>query len=98
MAIQMECCKCHRKMSIGREKCPCGADMVAMKKLKPTKGNRKAVRYWVTVRRNGKLVRLSPRAYGLDPYSVSDARKLQARFITAKHEGRQEIFDHLDLA
>ncbi len=93
MAIQMECFMCHGKMATTRKRCKCGVDMVAAKKLKRTKESRKAVRYWVKVVVNGKQVRLNPADYNLDPYSVTDAKKLQARFVTAKHEGRLEIFD-----
>jgi len=88
MGILAECPLCHKKQSTKNKKCSCGLKLDEAKKSK-------RVRYWITYRMpDGKQRRESVGAFeGLDAYSISDARKAEAKRVVQKKERR--IFDML---
>jgi len=87
MAIIAECPVCHRKQSLKKKVCACGAD------LDKEKENRK-VRYHIVYRTNGKQKWRSVGSFKeLDACSLEDARDAEARLRVAKRENKIEIFD-----
>lgn len=87
MAIIAECPVCHRKQSLKKKACACGAD------LDKEKENRK-VRYHIVYRTNGKQKWRSVGSFKeLNACSLEDARDAEARLRVAKRENKIEIFD-----
>jgi integrase len=86
MAIVAECPRCKRKQSVQRKRCTCGADLDKEKRGKK-------VKYHVIYRVNGKQVWKSLASFeGMNPYSLQDAKDVEARFMVAKRENKLEIF------
>ncbi len=88
MAILAECPFCHNKQSTSNKQCcSCGAD------LDKLKGASK-VRYWINYRLNGKQHRKMIGSFeDCNPYSIEDARTVQAQWTVKKKENRTEIFE-----
>jgi integrase len=88
MAILAECPRCHKKQSIQKKACPCGANLDGEKKSKK-------VRYHIVYRLpEGKQVWRSLASFkDVDPTSIEDARAVEGKFRTSKKENRLEVFD-----
>jgi integrase len=87
MAILAECPVCHGKQAVKNKQCRCGENLDRWKK------NRR-IRFHVVYRLNGKQVKKSLASFkGMDPYSLEDARKVEAKYIVAREEKRLEVFD-----
>jgi len=88
MAILAECPICHRKQAVKNKVCTCGQDMDKAKKGK-------RVRYWISYRykdpKTGKVRQRKEsvaKFADLNPYSIEDARKAEAKRTVQKAEGR----------
>ena len=88
MAILAECPVCHKKQSAKRKACACGVNLDAEKKSKK-------VKYHIVYRLpEGKQVWRALSSFeDCDPCSVSDARKVEAKFNVCKRENKLDVFD-----
>ena len=79
MAILAECPFCHRKQAVKNRVCPCGEDLIQLKRSK-------RIRYWISYRLPGGKQRRE--AVG---YSIEEARDAEGKRRSQKRENR--IFD-----
>jgi integrase len=87
MAILAECPICHKKQSIRNKKCKCGIDLDKQKESKK-------VRYLVVGRIEGKQKWWSLSSFeGVDPFSLQDAKDVEAKLRVAKKENKLDIFE-----
>jgi integrase len=88
MAILAECPVCRRKQAVTHKACSCGVNLDAEKKSKK-------VKYHVVYRLpDGKQVWRGLASFeNCDPCSISDARKVEAKFNVCKKENKLEVFD-----
>ncbi len=83
MSILAECPYCHKKQSVRKKLCSCGADMDKLK------GQKEKVKYWISYRVNGKQRRESVGSFeDLNAYSIEDAKKAEAKRKVQKAENR----------
>jgi integrase len=87
MAILADCPICHKKLAIKKKACRCGNDMDRAKR-------NKQVRYHLVIRLpEGKQRWLAVASVkDCDPCSLDDAKTLDAKYRTAKREGRLDVF------
>jgi integrase len=87
MAILAECPKCHSKQSIKNKICiKCGINMDGQKE-------QKKVRYHIVGRIDGRQKWWSLSSFeGVDPYSLEDAKDVEAKLRVNKREGKLEVF------
>lgn len=82
MAILAECPRCHKVQSRKNKKCKCGLNL-----------ERKRVKYHIIDRIDGKQKWWALSSFDdVDPYSLDDARDVEAKLRTAKRERRLDIF------
>ena len=82
MSILAECPICHRKQSVKNKFCKCGEDIDKAKRSR-------RVKYWSNYRfPDGKQRREPVKGEGLNPYSIEDARKFEAKRTVQKAENR----------
>ena len=82
MSILAQCPICRKKQSIKNKVCKCGEN------LDKAKRSRK-VKYWVNYRLpDGKQRREPVKGEGINPYSIEDARKYDAKRKIQKAENR----------
>ena len=87
MAILAECPRCHKKQKVSNKRCSCLANLDVEKK-------NKNVKYYITYRKDGRQFFKSLSSIeGCDPYSITDANNVQAKFNVCKHENRLNVFD-----
>ena len=87
MSILAECPICHKKQSIRNKKCKCGIDLDKQKEAKK-------VRYLVVGRIEGKQKWWSLSSFeGVDPFSLQDAKDVEAKLRVAKKENKLDIFE-----
>ena len=87
MAILAECPRCHKKQAVRHKRCRCGANLDAEKK-------NKNVKYYITYRKDGRQIfKCLSSIEGCDPYSITDANNVHAKFNVCKHENRLDVFD-----
>ncbi|RJR40808.1 MAG: site-specific integrase [Desulfobacteraceae bacterium] len=88
MAILAECPTCHRKQSVRKKSCICGANLDRLKKQKDK------VKYWISYRLpGGKQRREAVSGEGINPYSIEDARAFESKRTVQKKEKR--VFEML---
>lgn len=75
MAILAECPFCHRKQSLKRKKCSCGADLDQVKRTQK-------VRYWIDYRDDTGKHRRTP-----EGFSIEDAKAADGKVKGKKREG-----------
>lgn len=81
MAILAECPRCHKVQSRKNRKCKCGMSL-----------ERRKLKYHIVGRVDGKLKWWALTSLKVDPYSLDDAKDVEAKLRTAKREGRLDIF------
>ncbi len=89
MGILAECHVCHTKQTVKRKKCrSCGQDMDTAKKARK-------VRYHVVYKgADGRQKKLAVSSIKrMDPYSLEDAHKVNAKHTVGREENKLELFD-----